>query len=66
VGLDAQFRDLKGAGREKIFSEQISAIGKRQQLEAAIDFIREGDTWSLPSSTGWRGQPNISWKSPNA
>jgi DNA invertase Pin-like site-specific DNA recombinase len=42
-GLDAQFRDLKGAGCEKIFS-QISAIGKRQQLEAAIDFIREGDT----------------------
>ena len=44
AGLDAQFRDLKGAGCEKIFSEQISAIGKRQQLEAAIDFIREGDT----------------------
>jgi DNA invertase Pin-like site-specific DNA recombinase len=44
AGLDAQFRDLKGAGCEKIFSEQVSAIGKRQQLEAAIDFIREGDT----------------------
>jgi DNA invertase Pin-like site-specific DNA recombinase len=44
AGLDAQFRDLKGAGCEKIFSEQISAIGKRQQLEAAIDFIREGDS----------------------
>ena len=44
AGLDAQFRDLKVAGCEKIFSEQVSAIGKRQQLEAAIDFIREGDT----------------------
>jgi DNA invertase Pin-like site-specific DNA recombinase len=44
AGLDAQFRDLKAAGCEKIFSEQKSAIGKRQQLEAAIDFIREGDT----------------------
>jgi len=43
AGLDAQFRDLKGAGCEKIFSEQVSAVGKRQQLEAAIDFIREGD-----------------------
>ena len=44
AGLDAQFRDLKGAGCEKIFSEQVSSVGKRQQLEAAIDFIREGDT----------------------
>src|SRR5438105_8210379 len=44
AGLDAQFRDLKGAGCEKIFSEQISAIGKRAQLEAALDFIREDDT----------------------
>jgi DNA invertase Pin-like site-specific DNA recombinase len=43
AGLDAQFRDLKGAGCEKIFSEQISAMGKRKQLEAALDFIREGD-----------------------
>ena len=43
ASLDAQFRDLKGAGCEKIFSEQVSAVGKRQQLEAAIDFIREGD-----------------------
>jgi DNA invertase Pin-like site-specific DNA recombinase len=44
AGLDAQFRDLKAARCEKIFSEQVSAVGKRQQLEAAIDFIREGDT----------------------
>jgi DNA invertase Pin-like site-specific DNA recombinase len=44
AGLDAQFRDLKGAGCEKISSEQVSAVAKRQQLEAAIDFIREGDT----------------------
>jgi DNA invertase Pin-like site-specific DNA recombinase len=43
AGLDAQFRDLKAAGCEKIFSEQVSALDKRQQLEAAVDFIREGD-----------------------
>jgi DNA invertase Pin-like site-specific DNA recombinase len=43
AGLDAQIRDLKGAGCEKIFSEQVSAVGKRPQLEAALDFIREGD-----------------------
>jgi DNA invertase Pin-like site-specific DNA recombinase len=44
AGLDAQIRDLKKAGCEKVFSEQISSIGKRPQLEAAVDFIREGDT----------------------
>jgi DNA invertase Pin-like site-specific DNA recombinase len=43
AGLDAQIRDLKGAGCDKIFSEQVSAVGKRPQLEAALDFIREGD-----------------------
>jgi DNA invertase Pin-like site-specific DNA recombinase len=43
AGLDAQVRDLTAAGCEKIFSEQVSAVGKRPQLEAALDFIREGD-----------------------
>src|ERR1051326_6481755 len=28
----------------EIFAEQASAVGKRAQLEAALDFIREGDT----------------------
>jgi DNA invertase Pin-like site-specific DNA recombinase len=44
AGLDAQIRDLNAAGCEKIFTEQVSAVGKRPQLEAALDFIREGDT----------------------
>jgi DNA invertase Pin-like site-specific DNA recombinase len=44
AGLDAQLRDLAAAGVEKIFSEQVSAVGKRLQLETAIEFIREGDT----------------------
>jgi DNA invertase Pin-like site-specific DNA recombinase len=44
AGLDAQIRDLRAAGCEKIFEEQVSAIGPRRQLEAALDFIREGDT----------------------
>jgi DNA invertase Pin-like site-specific DNA recombinase len=43
AGLCAQIRDLKAAGCEKIFSEQVSAVGKRPQLESALDFIREGD-----------------------
>lgn len=44
AGMDAQIRDLHAAGVEKIFSEQVSAVGKRLRLETAIDFIREGDT----------------------
>jgi DNA invertase Pin-like site-specific DNA recombinase len=44
AGLDAQTRDLTVAGCEKIFTEQVSAVGKRPQLEAALEFIREGDT----------------------
>ena len=43
AGIEAQLRDLRSAGCEKIFSEQVSAVGKRPQLEAALDFIREGD-----------------------
>jgi DNA invertase Pin-like site-specific DNA recombinase len=44
AGLDAQIRDLKAAGCEKIFSEQVSSVATRLQLEATLDFIREGDT----------------------
>ena len=43
AGLDAQERDLKTAGVERIFSEQRSSVGPRQALEVAIDFAREGD-----------------------
>lgn len=44
AGMEAQLRDLHAAGCEKLFREQASAVGKRPQLEAALDFIREGDT----------------------
>jgi DNA invertase Pin-like site-specific DNA recombinase len=44
AGLDAQLRDLQTAGCEKIFREQVSSVATRPQLEAALDFIREGDT----------------------
>jgi DNA invertase Pin-like site-specific DNA recombinase len=44
AGLEAQLRDLKAAGCEKIFQEQLSSVdAKREQLEAAIEFCREGD-----------------------
>jgi DNA invertase Pin-like site-specific DNA recombinase len=44
AGFEAQIRDLGAAGCEKIFSEQLSSVdSKRAQLDAAIDFCREGD-----------------------
>src|SRR5579864_967580 len=44
AGLEAQLRDLKAADVTKIFSEQLSSVdSKRVQLEAAIDYCREGD-----------------------
>ncbi len=44
AGLEAQETDLRAAGCEKLFIEQVSSVGKRQQLEAALDYVREGDT----------------------
>ena len=44
AGLEAQERDLKAAGVERIFREQVSSVARREQLEAMLDFAREGDT----------------------
>ncbi|GAM99152.1 site-specific recombinase of resolvase family [alpha proteobacterium U9-1i] len=44
AGLEAQERDLNAAGCEKVFVEQLSSVAtKRPQLEAALEFAREGD-----------------------
>jgi DNA invertase Pin-like site-specific DNA recombinase len=43
AGFEAQHRDLKAAGCRKIFSEQTSSVGARPQLEAVLDYCREGD-----------------------
>lgn len=44
AGLEAQKRELKAAGCKKIFAEQVSSVAQRDQLEAAIDYLREGDS----------------------
>jgi DNA invertase Pin-like site-specific DNA recombinase len=44
AGLDAQERDLKAAGAEKLFKEQISSVAQRKALAACLDFVRDGDT----------------------
>jgi DNA invertase Pin-like site-specific DNA recombinase len=47
AGFEAQRRDLEAAGVEKLFCEQVSSVAKRDQLDAAIDFCREGDTFTV-------------------
>lgn len=44
AGLEAQIRDLTAAGCVKIFREQVSSIGDREQLDRALDYVRGGDT----------------------
>jgi len=47
AGLVAQRRDLQGVGAERVFSECVSSVAKRPQLEAALDFVREGDALAV-------------------
>ncbi len=45
AGLEAQLRDLEAAGCTKIFREELSSVAAtRPQLEAALEYVREGDT----------------------
>ncbi len=44
AGFEAQLKQLSGADCRKVFREQVSSIGQREQLDAALDFVREGDT----------------------
>ena len=43
AGIEDQKRDLLAAGCQKLFFEQVSALGRRPQLDALIDFVREDD-----------------------
>jgi DNA invertase Pin-like site-specific DNA recombinase len=44
AGFEAQIRELAAAGAERTFQEQVSSVGARAQLDAALDFVRDGDT----------------------
>jgi len=44
AGFEAQIRDLNQVGCEEIYKEQTSSVGKRPELEKALNFIRKGDT----------------------
>jgi DNA invertase Pin-like site-specific DNA recombinase len=43
AGFEAQLTAFTELGCEKVFKEQTSAVKVREQLQAAIDFAREGD-----------------------
>ncbi len=44
AGFEAQKRGLEAAECAEIFSEQVSAFQKRNELERLLRFIRKGDT----------------------
>src|SRR6476620_9856114 len=43
AGFEAQKRDLEAAGCKKVFSEQVSSVATRTQLDAALDYLRDDD-----------------------
>ena len=47
AGFDAQRRYLEAAGCRKIFAEQVSSVAAREQLRAALDYLRVGDVPSV-------------------
>jgi DNA invertase Pin-like site-specific DNA recombinase len=47
AGLDAQERDLKAAGCEKVFSERVSSVASRAKLAECLRFLRQGDVLTV-------------------
>lgn len=44
AGLEAQLRDLEAAGCTRVFQEELSSVAAtRPQLDAALDWVRDGD-----------------------
>lgn len=43
AGFEDQQSQLAATGCNRVFAEQISSVAKRDQLEAALEFVRDGD-----------------------
>lgn len=43
AGLEAQIEELTKAGADRIFKEQVSSVSQRDELEAALDYLRDDD-----------------------
>ncbi len=44
-GFQSQIEELEKLGCEKIFKEQVSSVAKREELDNALEFVRESDTF---------------------
>jgi DNA invertase Pin-like site-specific DNA recombinase len=47
AGLEAQQRDLKAAGAERQFAEQVSSVAQRAGLAECLAFLRPGDVLAV-------------------
>jgi len=47
-GFRAQIAELEAAGCHKIFQEQVSSVAQRAELERALDYVRDEDTFVVP------------------
>jgi DNA invertase Pin-like site-specific DNA recombinase len=63
-GIEAQGRELRAAGARKVFAERVSSVAKREQLEAALDYCREGDVLVVTKLDRLAGAWPISSPSP--
>lgn len=45
AGFEAQLTELQKAGCEKVFQEQVSSVAQREELERALDYVRDVDTF---------------------
>jgi DNA invertase Pin-like site-specific DNA recombinase len=43
AGLDAQIAELQTVGCDEVYREQVSSVGERQELNAAVKALRAGD-----------------------
>jgi DNA invertase Pin-like site-specific DNA recombinase len=44
AGFEAQIAQLTKVGIDKLFKEQVSSVAQRDELNAALEYLREGDT----------------------
>jgi len=43
AGLEAQERDLKSAGCDRVVSERVSSVATRESLRECLAYLRDGD-----------------------
>ncbi|PKI17101.1 recombinase family protein [Colwellia sp. 12G3] len=46
-GIESQLKELAKVSCEKVFQEQVSSVGKREQLDACLSFLRNGDVLAV-------------------